>query len=150
MGLTAILAVNAALVRVFVVREMLRGGILIFIALQVGFWCLLRSLGRLRCFWSGFEVSGMAAVLILFPGEFFPGSLLDRLVDIADELAVTHLPTPLSDYLGEHWDLFLAVVYFVPVLVAALLGGMLAAWLIPRGLTPARTMNREESAALIG
>ena len=53
MGLTAILAVNAALVRAFLVDEMFCGGILIFFALQVGLWCLLQSRGRLRRFWLG-------------------------------------------------------------------------------------------------
>jgi hypothetical protein len=55
MGLTAVLAVNAGLVRAFVVQEMFYGGILIFIALQVGLWLLLRSRGRVRGFWLGFE-----------------------------------------------------------------------------------------------
>lgn len=153
MGLTAILAVNGALVRAFVVQEMFYGGILIFIALQVGLWCLLHSRGRLRRFWLGFDVSGITAVLVLFSCELFPGSPLNRPVmsytDIAANLAFTHLPTPLADHLDEHWDLFLAVVYFVPELVAALLGGMIAACLVLTGPTPARTILREESTVVI-
>jgi hypothetical protein len=78
----------------------------------------------------------MAAVFVLL---LCPPPLLDRLLtpftDISDELEVTYLPTPLSGSLGnEHWDLHLAVVYFVPVFVVALLGGMIAAWLILRDL----------------
>src|SRR4051795_4207971 len=72
MGFTAILAVNAGLVRAYVVQEMFCGGILIFMALQLGLWCLLHSQGRLRHFWSGFEVAGMVAVLVLSWCEFFP------------------------------------------------------------------------------
>ena len=48
------------------------------------------------------------------------------------------------------WELHLAVVYFVPVFVAALLGGMIAACPIPGRPAPARTTTREKSTALIG
>lgn len=154
MGLTAILAVNAALVRAFVAHGMFCGGILIFIALQCGLWCLLRSRGRLRRFWLGFEASGMAAVLVLFSCELFPGSSsnhpLMSYTGFADNLAFTHLPTPLADRLDEHWDYFLAVVYFVPELVAALLGGIVAACPTRRGLTPAPTKLREKSTVVNG
>jgi hypothetical protein len=51
---------------------------------------------------------------------------------------------------NELWGLHLAIVYFVPVFVAALLGGMIATSLIPRRLTPANPMNPEESTALTG
>jgi hypothetical protein len=154
MGLTAILALNAALVRAFVVHEMFYGGILIFIALQVGLWCLLRSRGRLRRFWLGFEVAGISAVLVLFSCEVFPGSPLNSLVlsytGIAFDVASTHLPTPLADYIEEHLDHFLAVVYFAPELVTALLGGMVAACLPSRSLTRAPKMVREEPTVFIG
>jgi hypothetical protein len=155
-GWTAIVAVNMALVRSFGVRRVFVGGDLIFFALQVGLWCLFRSRGRFRCFSAGFVVPSMAAVLVLL---LCPPPLLDRLMisfmmpytDLADELEVTYLPTSLSGALGnELWDLHLTVIYFVPVFVAAVLGGMIAMWLIPGGLTPARTMNREESTASIG
>jgi hypothetical protein len=151
MGLTAVLAVNAALVRAFVVQEMFCGGIVI--ALQIGFWCLLQSRGTLRRFWMGFEVCGTTAVLLLFSCELFPSSPLNRLVmsytQLAADLAFRHLPPPLEDHLDEHWDLFLAVVYFVPELVAALLGGMIAALLAPRRLVPTRTMHRLLAAILM-
>jgi hypothetical protein len=149
LGLTAVLAVNAALLRAFIIQEMFIGGILIFVALQFGLWCLLHSRGMLRRFWWGFEISGTAAVLVLFSCDFFPGSPLNRLVmsytGIAANLAFSHLPTPQADHLDEHWDLFLAVVYFVPELVVALLGGLTAACLVLTGLTPARTILRESS-----
>jgi hypothetical protein len=69
---TAVLAVNAGLVRAYVVQEMFYGGILIFIALQVGLWCLLHSRGLAHNFWLGFEVSGVFAVLAMFSCEVFP------------------------------------------------------------------------------
>jgi hypothetical protein len=154
MGLTAILAVNAALVRAFVVQEMFYGGILMFVALQLGLWCLLHSRGRLHRFWLGFEVFGMTAVLLLFSCELFPSSPLARLVmsytDVAANLALTHLPIRLADHLDERWDLFFAVVYFVPELVAALLGGMIAACWVLRSQRPARTILRGESPVVIG
>ena len=134
MGVTAILALNSGLVRAFVVQEMFYGGILIFIALQVGLWCLLRSRGLVRRFWIGFEISGVAVVLTLFSCEVFPDSALNRLlmsyIDVSANLAFSHLPTPLADHLDEHWDLFLAVVYFVPELTAAFLGGTIAVCLV--------------------
>jgi len=152
MGLTAVLAVNGALVRAFVVEEMFYGGILIFIALQAGLWCLLHSRGRARRFWLGFEVSGVAAILAMIACEVFPDSALNRLLmsytDIAANLAFSRLPTPLADYLDEHQDQLLAVVYFAPELVAALLGGMIAAFLVHMGQTPARTVLREEPAVI--
>jgi hypothetical protein len=154
MGLIAVLSVNAALVRAFVVQEMFIGGILIFMVLQLGLLCFLRSRGRHRRFWLGFEVSGMAAVLVLFSCEFFPDSPLNRLVmsytSIALNLAFNHLTTPLADHFDEHQDQLLTVVYFVPELVAALLGGMIAACLIPTGLRPARSMNQQGSTSPIG
>ena len=114
----AILAVNAALVRAFAVQEMFIGGIVMFIVLQLGLLCLLRSRGRQRRFWLGFEVSGTAAVLVLFWCEYLPDSPLNRLVlaytSIAGDLAFTHLPIPLSDRLDDRWQMFLAVAISCP------------------------------------
>jgi hypothetical protein len=130
MGLTAVLAVNGALVRAFF-QGMFEGGILIFIALHAGLWCLFHSGGRAYSFWLGFEVLGALAVLAMFACEVFPDSLLNRLLmsytDIAANLAFSHLPTPLVDYIDEQQGRLFAVVYFAPELVAALLGGMIAA-----------------------
>ena len=155
LGWTAILAVNMAFFRSFGDWRVFLGGDLIFVALQVGLWCLFRTRGRLRCFWAGFVVPSMTAVVVLLLYEPLLDDFMDRFMtpytDFVDELEVTYLPTSLSGSLGnELWELHLAVVYFVPVFVAALLGGMIVAWLIPRGLTPARTINREKSTALIG
>ena len=153
MGLIAVLSVNAALVRAFVVQEMFIGGILIFMALQLGLLGFLRSRGRHRRFWLGFEVSGMAAVLALFSCEFLPDSPMNRMVlsytSTVEELAFTHLPTPLSDYLDEHQDMLLVIAYFMPELIVALLGGMIAACLLPGLPTPACSANQEASTSLI-
>jgi hypothetical protein len=154
MGLIAILAVNAALVRAFVLQEMFCGGILIFIALQVGLCCLLRSRGWRHRFWLGFEVSGTTAVLVLFSCELFPNSPLTRVLmsytEMAANLAFANLCTPLSNHFDDHQDHLLAIIYFMPEFVAALLGGMIAARLIPKGLMPDRLMFREESTAVSG
>jgi hypothetical protein len=154
MGLTAILAVNAALVRAFVLQEMFYGGILIFIALQVGLWCLLHSRGRNRRFWMGFEVCGATAVLLLFSCELFPSSPLNRLemsyTQIAVNLTFAHLYDPLASHLDDHQDQLLAIIYFLPEFVAALLGGMIAAWLVPKGLLPSRTIHRKETTVVSG
>ena len=131
---------------------MLLGGDLIFVALQVGLWRLFRSRGRLRCFWWGFVVTSMAAgVVLLLRLDGRVDRFMTPYTDFIDELETTYLPTSLSGSLGnELWELHLDVVYFVPAFVAALVGGMIAACLIPRGLTPARAINREKSTALIG
>jgi hypothetical protein len=152
LGWIAVIAANLALIQSMGVLGELEGCPFILIALQVGLWGLIRSRGRLRRFWAGFLAPCMAAVLVLL---LCPSPPLDRLMtpytDIADELEVTYLPTTLAGSLGnELWGLHLAVVYFVPVFVAALLGGMIAAWLIPRSLEPTRTVHREKPASLTG
>ncbi len=141
-GFTAVLALNAAIVRAFVVQEMFCGGILIFVALQVGLWCLLHSGGAVRRFWLGFELFGVGATVAVFACEVFPESVLNRLltsyVGFATNLAFSHLPMPLEDHFDQHQDQLLAVVYFMPELVAALLGGMIAGGLDRWGQTPVR------------
>jgi hypothetical protein len=153
MGLIAILAVNAALVRDFVVQEMYCGGILLFIALQVGLWYLLHSRGRRRRFWLGFEASGMAVVLVLFWCELFPDSPLNRsLMSYTSSAyyAFMPLPTPWGNNVDRHSGLLLAVVNFVPELVAALVGGVIAACPVFVGRTGALTIRREGSTAVTG
>lgn len=138
LGWTAILAVNMAFFRSFGVRRVFVGGDLIFVALQVGLWCMFRSRGRLWCFWAGFVVPSMAAAVVLLLYAPVLDDFMDRYMtpyrDFVDLLEVTYLPRSLAGSLGnELWELDLAVVYFVPVFVASLLGGMIAAWLIPQG-----------------
>ena len=71
-------------------------------------------------------------------------------LDEAIEVASKHLPTPLADHFEEHLDHFLAVVYFVPELVAALVGGVVATCLPSRVLTRGPKIVREESTVFIG
>jgi hypothetical protein len=137
---TAVIAINTGLVRAFVVQEMFYGGILIFFALQVGLWRLLRNRGRARRFWLGFEVAGATAVVALFLCEGFPESALNRMLmwytDFSLNLGFLHLPSTLADRLDEHWDLFLAVVYFVPEFALAVLGGSIAFVVVPSDQRP--------------
>ena len=153
MNWTAVLAVNAGLLRAFIVQEMFGGAILIFVALQIGFWCLRHSHGRARRFWLGFEIFGVSTIFALVLCEIFPDSAPNRLVmsytDIASNLAFSHLPAWLSDYyLDEHWELFLAVVYFVPELVTAMLGGVIIVFLAPDGQRRVRAVPGEELSPL--
>ncbi|WP_435015398.1 hypothetical protein TA3x_002936 [Tundrisphaera sp. TA3] len=149
MGLTAIVATSLALVRAFLVHEMFCGGILIFMALLVGLWNLPGSSGRRRRFWLGFEASGVAAVLLLFSCEYFPDAALNRLVLRytmgAGSLAYAILPEPYEDRLDQSWEIFLAVVYFVPEFLVAMLGGL--AYASP---VIARAGSREATSAAVG
>jgi hypothetical protein len=147
MALIAILAVNAALFRAFVVDEMFIGGILILIALQLGLGCYFRRQGRVRRFWLGFEVAGMASVLVLFSCELLPDLPLNRLVmsytDFAVNVVSAHIPTRGADYLlDDRVDVFLAVVYFLPELIAALVGGMIAAFALRTSVVTQGTGGR--------
>jgi hypothetical protein len=124
----------------------------IFPTLFFGLWSLFRSRGRLRRFWVGFVIPCMAAILGLL---VCPPPLLDRFItpytDMADLFEITYLPPRLVGSLGnELWGLHLAIVYFLPVLVAALTAGMVGRWLIPAAPTPGDLLNREESTSLTG
>jgi hypothetical protein len=149
MGWTAVLAVNASLVRAFVVQEMFYGAILIFMALQVGRWCLLRSRGQARRFWLGFDVAGVLVVLALFWCDGSPqaNQLLNSYVEIHANLAFSHLPDSLVDLIDEHWGLFLAVVVFPPELVVALLGGAITTIVARAGQRPLPAGLEEEPTA---
>ena len=86
-------------------------------------------------------------VLVLFSCDLFPGSRLTHLLmlytDLAHDLADMHLPSPLVRFIQEKPDLFDAVVYSVPELISALLGGTTAACLAPRGLRPDGAIDRD-------
>lgn len=136
MGLTAALAVNIALARAFNVQEMFCGVILIFAAMQVGFWYFLHSRGRARRFWLGFEIGGVVSTFAMAACELFPKSTLNRLLmaytNIAVNLAYARLPAPMEDDLDAHYDFLLAPIYFVPEMIAAVLAGGAAVCLISR------------------
>ena len=154
MGLIAAFSVNAGFVRAYLVQEMFHGVVLIFIALQVGLFCLLRSRGSRRRFWWGFEVSGMSYVLVLVYCELLPESPLNRLVTsymgFATGLAFDHLPVPLADHLDEHQDQLFDVACFVPAVIAALLGGVIAVRLLPMRPAASSSMDQGDPNAMIG
>jgi hypothetical protein len=62
---------------------------------------------------------------------------LERLVawypGAGSDLCYHFLPSPIDDRLMQHWDWFLAVVFFLPELLVAALGGLLAACLFKAG-----------------
>ena len=143
MGLTAALSAERRARACLCLPADVRSAILIFIALQVGLWCLRCSAGTVRRFWLGFEVIGVSSIAAMFACEVFPDSALNRFlmsyVDFATNLAFLHLPVPLADHVDEHQDQLLAVVYFIPELVAALLGGVTAGCLYRSGKSTVHT-----------
>ncbi len=150
---TAVVAVNAAVVRAFFVDGLLCGAILIFVALQAGLWQILHSRGSARRFWMGFEVGGISAILAMFICETFPESQLNRVLSsytsVAMNVAFAYLPDTLVDIIDLNQDFLLAVVYFVPELVFALLGGVTAAFLARMGPTLFRATPREAAVKLL-
>lgn len=137
MAATAVLGGNIGLIRAYMVAEMKGEHLdlfdfifLIFFALQFGLWRYLRTQGRRRRFWLGFEVSGLAATLAV-------STLLESDIDLnnwytgaALDLSYFCLPARIDGILAnEHFDWFLAIIYFLPELLAAALGGLLAACL---------------------
>ncbi len=99
---TAILAVNMALVRSFVVRRPLfEGGDLVFVPLQVGLWCLFRSRGRLRCFWAGFVVPSMAAFVVLLLFEPLLAGYRDEAGRNVRLRFMDRFMTPYTDFVDE-------------------------------------------------
>ena len=132
-GWIAILALNIGLVGAILVEETGYGLILIAAALTFGFWRLRHCRDRARSFWLGFELGGLSSVLAAFACEAFPGSALNRLlgayINFIANLAFSHFSDPMVDLIDDHWVLFLAVVNFAPQLMAALLGGVIGAFM---------------------
>ena len=105
-------------------------GFLIFFALQLGLWRYLSTAGRRRRFWLGFEVCGLAATVALTTLFGSDIDFNDWYTGAASDLAYLCLPARVDAMLThEHWDWFLAIIYFLPELLAAALGGLLAACL---------------------
>ena len=138
MAATAVIGVDIAVVRAFVLAER-RGehldlfafGFFIFFALQFGFWRYLCTAGRRRRFWLGFELAGIAATLAFsITFAFGPVELENWYMSAASELTYHCLPARVDVMLtNEHWDWFLALIYFPPEFAAAASGGLLAVWL---------------------
>jgi hypothetical protein len=93
----------------------------------------LRTKGRHRRFWLGFMVSGLAAtvaLIYLFRSDL---DLLNSYSGAASELAYYILPRRIDVALStNHWDCFLAIIFFLPSLLSAFIGGLLAAALPTR------------------
>ncbi|WP_422929620.1 hypothetical protein [Singulisphaera sp. PoT] len=135
----AIIGLNASLLRSFFLHEMFIGAIILMALLQVGVWLFLKSRGRWRRFWAGFEAAGVASIIYLIWCEYQPSSMGNRVVilytDFVSNLAYAHVAASWEDSLEANWNLFLVVVYFLPELVAAILGGLIAAFIPWKGLT---------------
>lgn len=130
MVVIALLALDAGVLRVFIVEGNLAGLVLILLALQIALWQYLHSRRR---FWLGFLVGGILSVVYLLACDAFPkspwASLLKRYVDLAFRLEQRYLPTSLDDLVMDHQDWFFALIYFLPELTAAIFGGIIAACL---------------------
>jgi hypothetical protein len=140
MGWIAILALNAGLVRAFLVEQMFTDVILLLFVLQFALWCVIRSQGQSRSYWTGLGISGLLVVAALFCCEQYPDSALNGLVKSyvrhSENLAFAHASESIDHLLNLHLDLFFAVVYFVPELAIVVAGGVIAAALGHIGRRP--------------
>jgi hypothetical protein len=149
MAAVAILGLDIGLIRAYALAEItgrhldeVNFGVFAFFALQFGLWRYLRTAGRRRRFWLGFEVCGLAAVLfmayVMLVDERPAHPLLDWYFDMMADLAYHWLPAAADSFLeNDHPTLWGAIGLFLPELVAALLGGTLAACLF-KGARAAR------------
>ena len=141
MAVTAILGLNISLVRAYLPAEragqhldFFDGGFFMFFAVQFGLWRYLRTAGKRRRFWLGFGVCGVAATLAFVILSVIYMNACDWYTGIASDLSYLCLPRRVDILVShEHWDWFLAIVYFLPELLAASLGGLLAARLFNVG-----------------
>ena len=137
MGATTVLGVDIGVVRAFVLAEARGGhldlfdlGFLIFFVLQVGLWRYLSTAGSQRRFWLGFELAGIAATLTLAVVLEVDLEISNRYTGAASDLSYRCLPARFDAMLtNEHWDWFLALIYFPPELLAGGIGGLLAVFL---------------------
>jgi hypothetical protein len=134
MAATAVLGLNISLVRAYLLAER-RGqhlglfdcGFLMLFVLQLGLWRYLNTAGRRRWFWLGFEVCGLAATLAFVSLFVCDINACDWYIGAASDLSYLWLPRRVDIMLShEHWDWFVAIMYFLPELLAAALGGLLA------------------------
>lgn len=141
MAITAVLGVNIGWIRAYLLAEVSGGSLLElfnfvflnFFALQFALWRYRRTTRRHRQFWLGFVVSSPASTVALM---MLLASNIDRLNwynGVASDLSYYCLPARIDVVLSTvHWDWFLAIIYFLPELLAASLGGLLAACLFRR------------------
>ena len=144
MAATAILGVNIGVVRAFLLyaRDPHDSVFLMFFALQVGLWRYLRTGGRRRRFWLGFEVSGLAATVAVSTLVITSIDLNNWYTGVASDLCDVLPARVEGPLMGEYWDGFLVVAYFVPEFLAATLGGLLTACLF-------KARNEKVDTALI-
>jgi hypothetical protein len=136
MAAIAVFGVNITVVRAYLLGEqagqliLFDFAFLIFFALQLGLWRYLSTSGRLRRFWLGFEFSAVVATVALLMLFLTEVDLIDWYTEYASDLAYLCLPARVDALLThEHWDWFLAIIFFLPELIIAALGGTLAACL---------------------
>jgi hypothetical protein len=126
-----VIAFNAALIRAFFDDGSFSGIILLLFAMQVGLLFLLRSQGRGRLFWVGFEMAGFATIIALFRYDLTASALyfyVSSYQDFAFNTVIEspHIPPPVANFLMEYSQLLYAAVSFAPELVMALMGGLFA------------------------
>ena len=159
MVVVGIAALNLAAVRILFLynSEMLIGVALIGLALQVGIFRLMRSRGRGRAFWVGFVVCGLTAMMafvwvVRSPGvilvsstggyykEYEPPmySALCECRDVAMERVLYPIFVSLHVDPMSHRDSkllqasfmgFNAIVWFLPQLFIAMVGGLLTGFM---------------------
>ena len=126
MALVAFAAVDCMAIPV---ADHFGGAWVVGVALQVGLLFLLRSRGRERRFWVGFEAVGLSMVIAFFACKSlarrtifrWPVWLFDNpysFIDVNDELMVYEMV------------IIFEVAYGLPMLLLALSGGMLAAFAV--------------------
>ncbi len=132
---TAVFGLNLSVIRAYVLAEPgwhhlvpFDSAFLIFFPLQLGLWRYLSTNGMRRRFWLGFEAAGLAATLALSILSVSDLDLDNWYTGAASDLSYLWLPARVDVMLtNEHWNWFLAIIYFLPELLAAGLGGVLAA-----------------------
>jgi hypothetical protein len=132
---TAVFGLNLSVIRAYALAE--TGGhdldpcdsaFLILFPLQLGLWRYLSTEGVRRRFWLGFEAAGLVATLAFFALSISDLDLNNWYTGAASDLSYLCLPTRVDVMLtNEHSDWFLGIIYFLPELLAAGLGGVLAA-----------------------
>jgi hypothetical protein len=133
MAIVAIIALNIAAVRALIFSRMeLAIGLMPFgIVLQFGLLKAIRNRGRSRFFWTGFSILGTAAAASFIGAAIFDKSWLgigwSSYAFSANAFLRSYAPgLGLSMFSPNKWIIIatLAIICFVPQLVAASIGGL--------------------------
>jgi hypothetical protein len=142
LAIVAILAVNLAAWRALsdIAPSLPFGFALSGPVLQVGLFCLVGSRGRVRGFWFGFVMAGLAAasshIYLFVPGALFQHVWSEYTWRAHYVMASINI-TSTGRYRGDAvYPVAIALIQGLPQLLIALAGGMLA-WLISAGATSA-------------